>query len=49
MKNKKILISKEIKKPYFSVITVVKDDEKNIIKTLKSIKNQTYTNFEYNY
>lgn len=47
MKNKKILISKEIKKPYFSVITVVKDDEKNIIKTLKSIKNQTYTNFEY--
>ena len=47
MKNKKILISKEIKKPYFSVITVVKNDEKNIIQTLKSIKNQTYTNFEY--
>lgn len=39
MKNKKILISKEIKKPYFSVITVVKDDEKKIILTLKSIKN----------
>ena len=47
MKNKKILISKKIKKPYFSVITVVKNDEKNIIQTLKSVKNQTYTNFEY--
>ena len=30
-----------------SVITVVKNDEKNIIQTLKSVKNQTYTNFEY--
>lgn len=33
--------------PFFSIITVVKNDEKNIISTLKSIKNQTFTNFEH--
>ena len=47
MKNNKILISQKIKKPYFSVITVVKNDEKNISLTLRSIKNQTFRNFEY--
>lgn len=35
------------KKPFFSVITVVKNDEKNISKTIKSIKNQNFSNFEY--
>ena len=35
------------KKPFFSVITVVKNDEKNIEKTIKSILNQNFKNFEY--
>ena len=47
MKNNKILISQKIKNPYFSVITVVKNDQKNIALTLKSIKKQTFRNFEY--
>jgi len=34
-------------KPFFSVITVVKNDEKNILKTINSIKKQTFKNFEY--
>ena len=33
--------------PYFSVITVVKNDIKNIYKTIKSIKEQSFKNFEY--
>ena len=33
--------------PLFSVITVVKNDEKNIQKTIESILNQTFKNFEY--
>jgi len=36
-----------MKKPFFSIITVVKNDEKNIEKTLNSIKQQSYENFEY--
>ena len=47
MKNKKILYQKKIKNPYFSIITVVKNDEQNIDKTIKSIKNQKFKNFEY--
>ena len=35
------------KKPFFSIITVVKNDEVNIEKTIKSILNQNYKNFEY--
>ncbi len=35
------------KKPFFSVITVVKNDERNIEKTIKSILNQNFKNFEY--
>ncbi|WP_026474346.1 glycosyltransferase family 2 protein [Alkaliflexus imshenetskii] len=31
----------------FSIITVVYNDEKNIEKTIQSIVNQTYANFEY--
>ena len=41
MHNKKII------NPYFTIITVIKNDEKNIKKTIKSIKKQTYKNFEY--
>ena len=37
----------KIKIPYFSIITVVKNDIKNIAKTIKSIKNQSFKNFEY--
>ena len=37
----------KLKKPFFSVITVVKNDEKNIDKTIKSILNQNFKNFEY--
>ena len=37
----------KIKKPFFSVITVVKNDKFGITKTLKSILNQSYKNFEY--
>ena len=37
----------KIKKPFFSVITVVKNDEQNIEKTIKSIINQNLKDFEY--
>ena len=47
MKNKKILYKKKIKNPYFSIITVVKNDEKNVDKTIKSIKSQKFKNYEY--
>lgn len=41
-KNKKKLIS-----PLISIITVVKNDEKKILKTIKSVFNQKFKNFEY--
>ena len=47
MKNKKILISKEIKKPYFSVITVVKNGSKNIKRCVESVQNQKNINVEH--
>tara|TARA_B100000029_G_C17323813_1_gene869179 strand:+ start:28 stop:810 length:783 start_codon:yes stop_codon:yes gene_type:complete len=47
MKNNKILILKKTKNPYFSIITVVKNDDQNIAFTLKSIKHQTFKKFEY--
>ena len=37
----------KMKKPFFSIITVVKNDEKNIQKTIVSILNQEFKNFEY--
>ena len=46
MKNSKI-INKKKQKPFFSIITVVKNDEINIEKTIKSIINQTFKDFEY--
>ena len=38
---------KKTKKPYFSIVTVVKNDVHNIDKTIKSIISQNYKNFEY--
>ena len=35
------------KKPFFSIITVVKNDQSGILKTIKSILNQNFKNFEY--
>ena len=35
------------KKPFFSIITVVKNDDKNIDKTLKSISKLSFKNYEY--
>ena len=46
-KIKNYLINKRIKNPFFSIITVVKNDEKNISKTIKSIINQSYKDYEY--
>ena len=37
----------KIKIPFFSVITVVKNDMKNITNTIKSIKSQNFKDFEY--
>ena len=33
--------------PFFSIITPVKNDNKNLIKTLNSLKNQNFKNFEH--
>ena len=44
---KKKYFNKKKKLPFFSVITVVKDDEQNIEKTLKSVLSQSYKNYEY--
>ena len=46
-KIKNYLINKRINNPFFSIITVVKNDEKNISKTIKSIISQSYKNYEY--
>ena len=35
------------KKPFFSIITVVKNDENNISRTIESIQNQNFKNFEH--
>ena len=35
------------KKPFFSIVTVVKNDEKNISETIDSIQNQNFKNFEH--
>ena len=46
MKNCKIIKPKKTK-PFFSIITVVKNDENNIDKTIKSIMGQSLKDFEY--
>ena len=38
---------KKIKKPFFSIVTVVKNDDVNIQNTIQSIISQNYKNFEY--
>jgi glycosyltransferase involved in cell wall biosynthesis len=44
----KLLINNPIKKkPFFSIITVAKNDEENIEKTIKSVTQQSFTNYEY--
>lgn len=43
----KIIIKNIKKKPKFSIITVVKNNEGNISHTIKSIINQSFKNFEY--
>lgn len=35
------------KKPFITIITVVKNDEKKISRTIKSVFNQSFKNFEY--
>lgn len=40
-------LKKKNKKPFFSVVTVVKNDEKNIEKTINSILLQTINDYEY--
>ena len=37
---------KKLKNPFFSIVTVVKNDETNIKNTIKSILSQNYKNFE---
>src|SRR5210317_1031370 len=46
-KNNNCRIHKRKKKPFFSVITVVKNSQWGITKTIKSIINQTFKNFEF--
>ena len=38
---------KKLKKPFFSIVTVVKNDEANIEKTIKSVLSQSFKDFEY--
>jgi glycosyltransferase involved in cell wall biosynthesis len=38
---------KKLKKKFFSIITVVKNDQANIEKTIKSVLSQNFNNFEY--
>ena len=47
MSIKRKMIFRRKKNPFFSVITVVKNDEKYILKTISSISNQTFKNYEY--
>ena len=46
-KYKKIKKKNTISNPLISIITVVKNDEKKILRTIKSVFNQSYKNFEY--
>ncbi len=47
MNNRKLIINKKKKDVKFSIITVVKNDQKKITKTIKSIINQSFKSFEY--
>ena len=46
LKDKKMIKPKK-NRPLISIITVVKNDEKKISKTIKSVLQQKYKNFEY--
>ena len=46
-KQKKYLIKKKANNPFFSIITVVKNAETDVLETIKSIKNQSFKNFQY--
>jgi glycosyltransferase involved in cell wall biosynthesis len=46
-KNKNFLINRRNNKPFFSIVTVVKDDHLNILNTVDSISKQTYKNYEH--
>ena len=35
------------KNPFFSIITVTKNSEKTLERTIESLKNQTFKNFEH--
>ena len=41
------MTKKKLKKKFFSIITVVKNDQTNIGKTIKSVLSQNFKNFEY--
>ena len=45
----KILINKRLlhKKPFFSVVTVVKNSDRYIEKTIRSVISQSFKDFEY--
>ena len=47
MQKKFLMQSKKNIKPFFSILTVIKNDDANIKKTIKSVQSQTYKNFEY--
>ncbi len=47
LSKRQFLIDRPKKKPFFSVITVVKNNQKNMIKTIDSIEKQKFKNFEY--
>ena len=44
---RQFLIDKPKKKPFFSVITVVKNNQNSVVKTINSIEKQKFKNFEY--
>ena len=39
--------NKNLNKPFFTIITIVKNDETNIGKTIKSVLDQSFVDFEY--
>ncbi len=46
MRKNKIIFNRALN-PYFSIITVVKNDQNNIEKTIESIKHQSFSDYEY--
>ena len=47
-KNQKMFFKHQKKnKPFFTIITVVKNDQDNIIKTIQSVESQKFRDYEY--